>query len=110
VACRRLRRYPEAEEALRRAAQVAPDDAVVRYNLAVTLRAPGRKEEAVVEYREAVRLDPDLKEAWGDLGLLLREAGDDEGAIQALRRWLELAGPDDPEAEDVRGILQELEE
>jgi tetratricopeptide (TPR) repeat protein len=51
----------------------------------------GRRAEAVAAYREAVRLDPALAEAWGNLGAALGELGRLDEAERALREAVRLA-------------------
>lgn len=66
------------------------DLAVVHYNKAREREQTGRYEEAVAEYREAVRLDPEDADALVKLGLLLRELGRDEEANRAFQSALAL--------------------
>ncbi|MCX7800002.1 MAG: tetratricopeptide repeat protein [Fimbriimonadales bacterium] len=51
----------------------------------------GRLREAVGLLRRSLRLDPCNGEAWGNLGVLLRESGETSEAERALRRSCELA-------------------
>lgn len=55
--------------------------------------AQGETDPAIAAFREAVRLDPDFGAAWLNLGLLLAESGDRPGALVALERAAEIAGP-----------------
>lgn len=52
--------YAEAEKILGRASERAPDSAMVRYHLGATYARLGRKEDAVLHLRRAVRLDAGL--------------------------------------------------
>ena len=54
-------------------------------------RNSGFAEEAVAEYREAVRLKPDYTAAHRGLGRALERAGRPDDAIAAYRRGLEVA-------------------
>jgi protein O-mannosyl-transferase len=64
-------------------------------NLGVALEELGRSEEAVVRYREALRIDPDFAEAWYDLGISTENAGREQEAVgyyrEALRRFPEFS-------------------
>ena len=73
-----------------------PANARAHGNLAKVLaRTPGGLEEAVAEYEEAARLDPDAAEPRNNLGnLLLRVPGRLSDAIAQYRAALRL-GPDD---------------
>ena len=44
-------------------------------------------------YRESLRLDPELKEAWFDLGLIAKWEGRWEMALECNLRAAELEGP-----------------
>ncbi len=48
-----------------------PDDFVAHYTSAVQLRERGKLEEAIAEFRSAIRVKPDFGEAFSDLGALL---------------------------------------
>ena len=52
--------------------------------------APGRRQEALPWLRKGVVIDPELGDAWVDLGVGLRRAGDLDGAEAAYRRALEV--------------------
>jgi predicted TPR repeat methyltransferase len=56
-------------------------------------------DEAIVEYREAVRLEPGMADAWYDLGMMHRANKDNAAAIEAFQRYLALTGGKDPAAE-----------
>lgn len=62
-------RYPAAQEVLREATKVNPEDATAHLNLAVVLFICFNNTEAESEAREAIRLDPNEPKAHG----LLRE-------------------------------------
>ena len=59
-------------------------------NLGLCLRAQGRLEEAVVEYRKAVALLPTYAPAWSNLGLDLHKLGHLDQALAAFDRALAL--------------------
>jgi tetratricopeptide (TPR) repeat protein len=84
----------EAEGALRRALALR-DLAESRNNLGLALDAQGRAQEAEAEYREALRQDPRLVGALGNLGALHATAGRLDEAIPLFRQALALA-PDLP--------------
>ena len=50
----------------------SPDDAAAHYNLGLALGDQGKLDEAVAEYRTAIRLKPDVAEAHSNLGNALR--------------------------------------
>lgn len=67
-----------------------PQSAAAHFNLALAYTARGQVARAEQEYREAVACDPDLVEAWVNLGGTLLLKWDFEGAVraneEALRR------------------------
>lgn len=58
---KRTGRLGEAIEALAKAAEIVPNDALVHYNLACYLSLAGRRDEALRELREAIRLDASFR-------------------------------------------------
>jgi len=68
-----------------------PDDPVVRFGLAGAYLDAGLAEEAVTQYREAVRLKPDYTAAYRGLGRALEKAGQPDEARAAYARGLEVA-------------------
>jgi len=74
------------------AANLPPQDAEARYNLANLLRLRGRLAEAEAEYRKALVLNPNHCDANLNLGVTLKSQGRPEEAERSYRRALE-AGP-----------------
>ena len=74
---------------------------IINYNLGVALAKQGRNKEAIVEYREALRLFPGYAEAHSNLGDALYAIGDLAGAIQQYREAIDL----NPELAAPRGGL-----
>lgn len=81
----------EAAEHLAQAAEIAPGDAVVRFEYGNALYAAGRMEEAANEYRAAMDLEP----FWADvplrMGLTLDNLGQPQRALTMYRLYLERA-------------------
>jgi Flp pilus assembly protein TadD len=70
-----------------RATQNNPDGV---YNLGLAQLLNGKRQEAVRNFQEAVRLRPQYEEARNNLGVLLLELGDPEGATNAFIGLLRL--------------------
>ena len=87
-------RPPEAEAAARASLKLQPNPAA-QYELAFALHQQGRLNEAIAEYRHALRLEPDAPAPYWNYGLALNLAGKTEEAVRMLRRSLELQ-PDNP--------------
>jgi tetratricopeptide (TPR) repeat protein len=77
-----------AELALRRAAELGPENFENAYYLASALVAQGKLPEATTYFRKTTELKPDYAPAWHDLGNCLFHAKDRHGAILAFRNAL----------------------
>ena len=73
--------WPEAVRQLRKVSELAPDDAVVRLNLALTLNRMGDARAALLELEAAIRVDPRLARAHFMMGTILERSGRDLEAI-----------------------------
>src|SRR5574340_656887 len=90
--------------ALRRAAELLPDDADAHYNLGNTLLTLGRLDEAEAGYRRALQLGPAHVDAYYNLGNRLRNLGRLDEAEASYRRALQLK----PDYAEVHGNLGNL--
>ncbi|HEV8241116.1 MAG TPA: tetratricopeptide repeat protein [Thermoanaerobaculia bacterium] len=81
--------WRDSETVFRRMVAVTRGTHFGHLNLANVLAESGRLPEAVREYREAIRLRPDVALAWTGLGAALRRQGDTAGARAALERALQ---------------------
>ncbi len=79
-----------AEKELAYAAKHMPGHTTTRYHLALVLEQLGRREEAAAQLAEIVASRPGYLPAWTSLGRLRRAAGDEDGAINAYNRALEI--------------------
>jgi protein O-GlcNAc transferase len=77
---------PEAEEALRAAAALAPADAEIPYDLGRLYYHQQRFQDAADSFRRAIAIDPGAYKAWDNLGLATEALGD---APQARRHYLQ---------------------
>ncbi len=98
VTHRRNLDYASGPGLWRDAAKKRPGNARAHQELALALaREPGRTEEALAEFREAIRLVPDYPTAFNNYGEALTNAGRLPEALEAYGRALQLK-PDLPEA------------
>jgi protein O-GlcNAc transferase len=74
----------------RAAVNMAPDDALAHYALAVCLGENGDKAGAMAQVREALQRDTGMLQAHRYLGTLQLDAGDAEGAIASLQVAVQL--------------------
>lgn len=75
-----------------RAVKAVPDDEMTRCFLAFALSSAGRIEEAVVELRHAIALNPNYANAHGDLAVLYALQGQTEKALRETNESIRL-GP-----------------
>lgn len=78
-----------AADAYREAALAGGPTPELCFNLANVLLALGRKPEAAERLRQTVELKPSFAEAWNNLGVVLSELKDPEGALAAFAHALE---------------------
>lgn len=105
--------YESAVPHVRRAAELAPDDATNQYNKGAILLQVGEVEEGIAAMERSVELRPDFPLALKQLGYgYLRLGAQDtayyEKAIAMLRQYVELV-PDAPDRADVEGMIGALE-
>jgi len=67
------RKFDEAVYCMRRIAKIRPNDANVRYRTGELLRISGNRDKAIIEYEEALKIDPDYGAAREVLGKLKRK-------------------------------------
>lgn len=108
VALGQQERNAEALEPMQRAAQLAPADAEVQYNLGTILKKLGRLDEAAVALERAVALQSNHLLAYNNLGNVLRDIGRLKEAETILRQAIAL-NPGYAEARNNLGsVLQDL--
>ncbi len=84
-------RLDDAIDAMRMAAELAPDAAALRMELGQLFASAMRVEEAIAAFRQAAILQPTLVEAWYFLGMTLYGVRRDAEALPALERAHSLA-------------------
>ena len=67
--------FEEADRLMAEALAVSPDDAAALNNRGTTLRALGRRDEALASYDKALAIRPDFAEALHNRGNVLRDLG-----------------------------------
>lgn len=90
-----LGRPKGAEQALRRANALAPDNVAVLRDLVRCIAEDGRPQEALPFAREAAELDPADETVPGNLAACLMQCGQDVEATRVVTQALEI-NPDDP--------------
>lgn len=82
--------FAAAAMAYRRAMEMEPNDAAIRFNLANALFMQDLLPDAVAAYLAAVERDPAFAEAWNNLGSVWALLDDHDRAMEAFRRALSL--------------------
>jgi tetratricopeptide (TPR) repeat protein len=103
-----LRRDPDAEDALKRAAARAPADAEIPYDLGRIYYQTGRHQAAAESFRRATELDPRAYRAWDNLGLATEALGDVALAQQHYLKALALVHKDHPRYDVVYANFADL--
>jgi Flp pilus assembly protein TadD len=101
----RENRFDAALEELTTAEREHPADARVRSFRGIVLVRLGRNSEAASEYREAIRIDPRMEDAYRNLGFLEWTEHRLDGAREELEHAVELS-PDDSFAHYYLGRVQ----
>lgn len=122
IAYGELKQLEKAAEHLEKAAELAPDRADIQYNLGVIYSMAMMQDLAVEElweshadeeelyhlaeqaYLRALELDPELVQAYNNLGTLYSLWGRTEDAVTYWRKSLEL----DPDQPDIREAIAEV--
>ena len=107
-AWRRRGKTARAVQLYEQALKLAPEDAQVRYDLAVTLQEARRPAEALSALQEAIRRDPGRPEAHNALGIALFAGGKAEQALAEFERACSI-DPRDARAHNNRGnVLRQV--
>jgi hypothetical protein len=101
IACVQVGYWRDSVSLFRHALAGGGSMPIMNYNLGVALAKQGRNTEAIVEYREALRLFPCYVEAHNNLGDALYATGDLAGAVEQYRAAIDL----NPELAAPRGGL-----
>jgi len=88
-----------------RALAIDGTNADVRVDRAIAYHSTGQNDLAKKELLRVTREKPEHKNAWLNLGVVNRELGDKQGAIEAWERYLRM----DPQGEHAADVRQEIE-
>lgn len=95
-----VHKYAEAEVAYRKAIALSPQNSRAIYNLGCVLQKENRDSDAVRQYEQAVKLEPNEKvrsQAYYNMGVALQRSKDYSKAIEAYKNCLRL-NPSDNDA------------
>ena len=82
-------------------------NAAAVYNQGVTLWNAQKFAEAKAQFEKAVAIDPNLADAWYQLGMANLNTGDMNGAVTAFEGYLK-AAPNGPKAAEAKTIISQL--
>jgi cytochrome c-type biogenesis protein CcmH/NrfG len=85
----RQRQWPASEQALKRAMQLAPDNAEIQVQMGIALFFQGSP-NAEAAFRKAIQLQSDCAPAYYNLGLCFMKRRDATAAIEAFRTAVRL--------------------
>ena len=100
----RLKRLDEALGELRRAAELAPEQARYAYVYAVALHSVGRSSEAMTALKESLARHPDDRDTLLALISFSREAGDPGTALEYAEQLARIA----PTDQSISGLIEDL--
>lgn len=98
------RQYGRALELFRRAAEMDPSDATYQQNVGIALLELGRFDDAATALRSAVGRNASLARAWGALGQIELERGNNTAALAAYREYYRLSND-----ANILGTIRRLE-
>lgn len=92
--------YEQAQGFIKRAININPGLAQLHYTLALVYSARGRLTDAVEEYRQSIRLDPDNTKAYVNIAKIYMSQGDYPRAMLELEA-AKIASPSSVEADEL---------
>jgi tetratricopeptide (TPR) repeat protein len=106
------KKYDEALAVSAKAAEISGaggggGNAAAVYNQGVTLWNAQKFAEAKAQFEKAVAIDPNMAEAWYQLGMANLNTGDMNGAVAAFEGYLK-AAPNGPKAAEAKTIIAQL--
>lgn len=103
----RANRYQEASVKLKQAVATAPDYAEAHYNYGLSMAKLGNMPGAVDQFHTALRLKPNLDQAWISLGGLYQASGQVDDAIKSYKEYL-TRFPNGAQASQVASLVKGL--
>ena len=100
--------FSTAENVLRQAWQILPDDANILCNYGLALMKMGKLQEANERLLRGTQVKPDYDLMWLNLGLVQEGLGDLVSAKASLERFISLA-PNNPYSERIKAHIPEID-
>ncbi|MGK7346485.1 MAG: tetratricopeptide repeat protein [Candidatus Nitrospinota bacterium M3_3B_026] len=109
VAMLHAKKYEYAASALHRVLELRPRMPEAHVNMGFAMLGMDDYKAARDFFEGAIDIHPSQENAYYGLSLALRELGDLEGAVGAMRTYVHLVKPDSPYLEKARASLEEME-
>ncbi len=102
-----LNNYEKAQEYLKKAVDIFPNDQALAYNVAEIFFQAGQTDQAIKYYTLATKIKPDWAPAYLKLGYVYLNKNNLEEAIKNFEKFLEL-NPQDPQVDSIKGLIEQL--
>ncbi|MBK8151054.1 MAG: tetratricopeptide repeat protein [Acidobacteria bacterium] len=105
VAAIKQKSYTHSAEFFRKAAELAPNNADLQRNLALSLHMTGRSAEGIGILEELIRKNPNVPEAYNTLGLIYAEQNRKQEAAAQFQKALQINPNFTPAQNNLRRVL-----
>jgi tetratricopeptide (TPR) repeat protein len=104
-----LRYWHDSESLFTHALAVTKDNAFARLNLGAALQDQQKFSEALIQYHEALRLDPNRHEVYNNIGKILSDQGKPQEALEYCRVAVQLDPKSSFSHDNLGIVLMELD-
>jgi tetratricopeptide (TPR) repeat protein len=98
----------EAEEYFVKSIDIDPADYALAYNVAEILMNANNTDGAIRYYEMAIHIKPDWPKSYLKLGYAWLNKGNNQKAIDAFNKLIEISPPDDPDAALAKDIIKNI--
>ena len=102
--------FEQAQEYFAKSIEINPSNHALAYNVGEILFNSQRIDEAIEYYQLAAEINPDWPKSYLKLGYCYLNKGENEKAIENLEKFIQLSPEDDPMADSVRSIIENLKQ
>lgn len=98
--------YERAQEYLKKAVDIFPNDQALAYNVAEIFFQAGQTEQAIEYYTLATKIKPDWAPAYLKLGFVYLNKNNFDEAVKNFEKFIEL-NPQDPQVDSIKGLIEQ---